>query len=425
MTLSGSSSPYVIERAAEEVDLYTVLPGLLPTVPEESYDADRRSYLSYESWDTSFSTIQEEKYAEEFTSVLPGLPKAPARQHSVVPTNIGDIAIPPNLLRTVSSTKGWRPDLDLPDENGYTASDIISPQLQAPGPSPIPARNRVQSVTLGTLQPAHIRGGSTALSPEQYTSLIRKTSAPIGQEVNRVIPIESQDTLSALRPTTSTYQSQRYLTRTATSSSLSPTATRKPAPRRTDTSSSLSPTTTRKPAPRRTATDSSLSPTTSRKSPRHSLGIQPSGQATSARDFAAGGRPKVLHSDSSQRGAFSRWNFGRRQSGRADLPTPDVELGPDDLMPADMQRDRRSTIDMLPDFIQVVARPVADAAAAVFRRPTLVEAYERAKIRTVQLQRKPWVQKLFEYSVYLLLVCFVYFVLIGVPLWNGAVWWLW
>jgi len=409
MTLSGSSSPYVIERAAEEVDLYTVLPGLLPTVPEESYsaDTDRRSYLSYESWDTSFSTIKEEKYAEEeFTSVLPGLPKL-TRGHSVVPTNVGDIAIPANLLRTVSSTKGWRPDLDLPDDNGYTARDIISPQLSTPGPLLTPARNRVQSVTLGQLQPAHLRLGSTALSPEQYTSLTRKTSAPIGQEVNRVIPIQGQDTLSGLRPTTLTFQNQRYLTRTATSSSLSPTATRKPAPRRT-------------------ATDSSLSPTASRKpTPRHSLGIERSGQATSTRDFAAGGRPKVLHTDSSQRGAFSRWNFGRRQSGRADLPTPDVELGPDDLVPAHMQRDRRSTIDMMPNFIQVVARPVADAAAAVFRRPTLVDAYERAKIRTVQLQREPWAQKLFEYSVYLLLVCFVYFVLIGVPLWNGAVWWLW
>ena len=32
--------------------------------------------------------------------------------------------------------------------------------------------------------------------------------------------------------------------------------------------------------------------------------------------------------------------------------------------------------------------------------------------------------KLFEYIFYLILVAFVYFVLIGVPLWKGAVWWL-
>lgn len=31
---------------------------------------------------------------------------------------------------------------------------------------------------------------------------------------------------------------------------------------------------------------------------------------------------------------------------------------------------------------------------------------------------------LFEWSIYVLLVLFVYFVLVGMPLWKGAVWWL-
>jgi hypothetical protein len=31
----------------------------------------------------------------------------------------------------------------------------------------------------------------------------------------------------------------------------------------------------------------------------------------------------------------------------------------------------------------------------------------------------------FEYSIYLVIVAFVYFVLVGVPLWKGAVYWLW
>jgi hypothetical protein len=31
---------------------------------------------------------------------------------------------------------------------------------------------------------------------------------------------------------------------------------------------------------------------------------------------------------------------------------------------------------------------------------------------------------LFEYTLYALLVLFVYFVLVGMPLWKGAVWWL-
>lgn len=412
MPLSGTSSPYVIEQVADEVDLYTVLPGL-PTVPEEPYsgDTDRRSWLSYESWDTSKSTIQDEKYDEEFTTVLPGLPEL-KREHSVVPTNIGDIRIPANLLRTVSSSKGWRPNLDLPDNNGLTASKIIAPQLTAPEKLPAPAKNRVQSVTLGTLQRAHLPVQRRLLTPEQYTSLVRKTSAPIGKEVNRVVPLNSgQDTLSALRPVAS--NRRRRLTRTVTDSSLSTTTSS--FPRRLI----------------RTVTDSSLSPTASRKhTPRNSLDRHRSANpATSAQDFAAGGRPRLLHSESSQRRAFSRFNFGRRESGRetrtVNLPTPDLELGPEELMAPGTEQARPSIIDAMPNFIQVVARPVADAAAAVLRRSTLVEAYEKAKIRTVQLQRKLWVQKLFEYSIYLLLVCFVYFVLIGVPLWNGAVWWLW
>jgi hypothetical protein len=52
------------------------------------------------------------------------------------------------------------------------------------------------------------------------------------------------------------------------------------------------------------------------------------------------------------------------------------------------------------------------------------KTYENAKKRGVELQRKQWVQVLFEYGIYLFLLCFIYFVLIGRPLWNGAVWWL-
>lgn len=52
------------------------------------------------------------------------------------------------------------------------------------------------------------------------------------------------------------------------------------------------------------------------------------------------------------------------------------------------------------------------------------EVYENAKLRGVALQRKHWVRLLFEYSLYTLLILFVYFVLVGMPLWKGAVWWL-
>jgi hypothetical protein len=53
------------------------------------------------------------------------------------------------------------------------------------------------------------------------------------------------------------------------------------------------------------------------------------------------------------------------------------------------------------------------------------QTYEKAKERGVQLQRNKWVQIAFEYAIYAILILFVYFVLIGVPLWKGTVYWLW
>ncbi|RAL05343.1 uncharacterized protein BO80DRAFT_134921 [Aspergillus ibericus CBS 121593] len=57
-------------------------------------------------------------------------------------------------------------------------------------------------------------------------------------------------------------------------------------------------------------------------------------------------------------------------------------------------------------------------------RHSIYDVYEKAKERRVALQRKYWVQVLFEYTVYVVLAAFIYFVLIGMPLWRGAVWWL-
>jgi hypothetical protein len=58
------------------------------------------------------------------------------------------------------------------------------------------------------------------------------------------------------------------------------------------------------------------------------------------------------------------------------------------------------------------------------RQSSMHDAYEKAKARKVALHRKYWVRVLFEYTIYVLLLLFVYFVLIGMPLWKGAVWWL-
>jgi hypothetical protein len=75
---------------------------------------------------------------------------------------------------------------------------------------------------------------------------------------------------------------------------------------------------------------------------------------------------------------------------------------------------------VVPDAVQQTARNVVGRV----RRSSMYEVYEKAKARGVELERKRWVQVAFEYSVYLILICFIYFVLIGMPLWKGAVYWL-
>jgi hypothetical protein len=70
---------------------------------------------------------------------------------------------------------------------------------------------------------------------------------------------------------------------------------------------------------------------------------------------------------------------------------------------------------------------VADAVTKVLskiRRSSLASLNEKAKIRQEQLKRSPWVQLLFEYSMYVLLIASVYFVLVGLPLWRGVVWYM-
>jgi hypothetical protein len=70
--------------------------------------------------------------------------------------------------------------------------------------------------------------------------------------------------------------------------------------------------------------------------------------------------------------------------------------------------------------------PSSKASSTTFssEQRNLQEIYEKAKLRGVAIQRKHWVRLLFEYSIYAFLVLFIYFVLVGMPLWKGAVWWL-
>lgn len=77
------------------------------------------------------------------------------------------------------------------------------------------------------------------------------------------------------------------------------------------------------------------------------------------------------------------------------------------------------------DDSDVSALPrVRRGTAGSARRNSLLDVYEKAKIHGQNFQRKRWVQLLFEYTFYLVILCFIYFVLVGRPLWNGAVWYL-
>ncbi|KAM0096741.1 hypothetical protein ACP6JE_008759 [Aspergillus fumigatus] len=54
------------------------------------------------------------------------------------------------------------------------------------------------------------------------------------------------------------------------------------------------------------------------------------------------------------------------------------------------------------------------------RKGSVRSLYNRAALVKIKHQRRYWRRLLFEYAVYTVLVLFVYFVLVGVPLWKGA-----
>lgn len=71
--------------------------------------------------------------------------------------------------------------------------------------------------------------------------------------------------------------------------------------------------------------------------------------------------------------------------------------------------------------IETAIGKVQNAVNSALRRTSLEEIYEKAKIRQLQLKRSSAAQRGFEYTFYLLLLASIYFVFIGVPLWNGLV----
>ncbi|KAJ9665313.1 hypothetical protein H2201_004605 [Coniosporium apollinis] len=124
-----------------------------------------------------------------------------------------------------------------------------------------------------------------------------------------------------------------------------------------------------------------------------------------------------------------------RSSTPSRSPTPDAASAwPEDdeneaiLTPVEA-RSRRLSLPALTANVQGKLQGAVHGAAAAAARnlkdEKMIELYEKAKTRGQHLKRRPWVQIAFQYSVYVLLVCTVYFVLIGVPLWDGAVYYMW
>lgn len=61
----------------------------------------------------------------------------------------------------------------------------------------------------------------------------------------------------------------------------------------------------------------------------------------------------------------------------------------------------------------------------LFRRSSIHGIWEKAKKKQAKLERSKWAMIAFEYGVYTLLLLFIYFVLVGVPLWKGLTWYMW
>jgi hypothetical protein len=106
-------------------------------------------------------------------------------------------------------------------------------------------------------------------------------------------------------------------------------------------------------------------------------------------------------------------------SGRQQVVDPEVANS------THRAQNRRGTLQSIVDSIvpDVIQRRFTYASHT--RKSSMWQTYEKAKERSVQLQRNRYIQVAFEYSIYVILILFVYFVLVGVPLWKGAVYWLW
>lgn len=89
------------------------------------------------------------------------------------------------------------------------------------------------------------------------------------------------------------------------------------------------------------------------------------------------------------------------------------------------RRSRRGTVATVIDAIVPEAIQKTFTNISIFRRSSLWNTYESAKKRSEELKQNKWIQLIVELSIYLVILLFIYFVLVGVPLWKGTVYWIW
>lgn len=88
--------------------------------------------------------------------------------------------------------------------------------------------------------------------------------------------------------------------------------------------------------------------------------------------------------------------------------------------------DRTATNDTTgkQSFLRKASVAIAEKFKPSTRRSSVRQTYEKAQQRQKQLQRSKPFQIFFTYTCYLLLLAFVYFVLVGRPLWGGTIWYI-
>ncbi|KAL8966076.1 MAG: hypothetical protein Q9197_006192 [Variospora fuerteventurae] len=96
--------------------------------------------------------------------------------------------------------------------------------------------------------------------------------------------------------------------------------------------------------------------------------------------------------------------------------------------PAENRRRRDSkAIPKSWKFLGITAPEVGDAVTSVtnkLRRGNFRDMYEKAKVKQATIRRSPRAQFVFKWTFYVLLAATVYLLLIGLPLWRGAVWYM-